>query len=158
MRKGEIACDKQFLLFSQCFLPYIIFQFKYTLKCHLQLLSFWTSLKCCLVMGLLFATQSLTFNDLEKDAFQKHCRKRRNCSILSFSHDVFYPAQQRFQFFNDIFFLSSSNPFRLDKSANLLFGEELTLSQMTKFRLSQTQRVWYDNFKFVENGTSSLKG
>ena len=83
----------------------------------------------------------LTFNDLEKDAFQKHCRKRRNCSILSFSHDVFYPAQQRFQFFNDIFFLSSSNPFRLDKSANLLFGEELTLSQMTKFRLSQTQRV-----------------
>ena len=22
MRKGEIACNKQFLLFSQCFLPY----------------------------------------------------------------------------------------------------------------------------------------
>ena len=22
-RKGEIACNKQFLLFSQCFLPYI---------------------------------------------------------------------------------------------------------------------------------------
>ena len=30
VRKGEIACNKQFLLFSQCFLPYmtlIIFSF-----------------------------------------------------------------------------------------------------------------------------------
>ena len=41
MRKGEIACNKQFLLFSQCFLPYIalIFHFKYTLKCRLQFVS-----------------------------------------------------------------------------------------------------------------------
>ena len=23
LRKGEIACNKQFLLFSQCFLPYM---------------------------------------------------------------------------------------------------------------------------------------
>ena len=38
MRKGEIACNKQFLLFSQSFLPYVafIFHFKSTLKCHLQ--------------------------------------------------------------------------------------------------------------------------
>ena len=35
VRKGEIACNKQFLLFSQCFLPYMahIFQFKCTLEC-----------------------------------------------------------------------------------------------------------------------------
>ena len=34
MRKGEIACNKQFLLFSQCFLPYmaVIFHFKCALK------------------------------------------------------------------------------------------------------------------------------
>ena len=34
VRKGEIACNKQFLLFSQCFLPYtvLIFHFKYTLN------------------------------------------------------------------------------------------------------------------------------
>ena len=34
VRKGEIACNKQFLLFSQCFLPYmlLIFRFKCTLK------------------------------------------------------------------------------------------------------------------------------
>ena len=47
VRKGEIACNKQFLLFSQCFLPYmaLIFHFKYTLKCRLQFVSIWTSLK-----------------------------------------------------------------------------------------------------------------
>ena len=52
--KGEIAYNKHFLLFSQCFLPYValIFHFKYTLKCRLQFVSIWTSLKyCCLEMG-----------------------------------------------------------------------------------------------------------
>ena len=49
MRKGEIACKKQFLLFSQCFLSYteLIFHFKCTLKCHLQFVSIWTGLKFC---------------------------------------------------------------------------------------------------------------
>ena len=54
VRKGEIACNKQFLLFSQHSLPYmvIIFHFKCTLKCRLQFILIWTSLKfCCLVMG-----------------------------------------------------------------------------------------------------------
>ena len=54
MRKGEIACNKQFLLFSQCFLPSMvdIFHLKCTLKCRVQFVSIWTSLKfCCLVMG-----------------------------------------------------------------------------------------------------------
>ena len=52
VRKGEIACNMQFLLFSQCFLPYmaLIFYFECTLKCHIQFLSIWmvrTSLKFC---------------------------------------------------------------------------------------------------------------
>ena len=54
VRKGEIACNKQFLLFSQCFLPYmvLIVHFKCTLKCRLQFVSIWTSLKFCrLVVG-----------------------------------------------------------------------------------------------------------
>ena len=52
--KGEIACNKQFLLFSRCFLHCmaLIFHFKCTLKCHLQFVSIWTSLKFCrLAMG-----------------------------------------------------------------------------------------------------------
>ena len=55
VRKGEIACNKQYLLFSQYFLPYmaLIFHFKFTLECCLQFVSIWTSLKFCrLVMGL----------------------------------------------------------------------------------------------------------
>ena len=54
VRKGEIACNKQFLLFKQCFLPYmiLIFHFRCTLKYRLQFVSILTSLKfCCLVMG-----------------------------------------------------------------------------------------------------------
>ena len=45
--KGEIACNKQFLLCSQCFLPFMTlnFHFKCTLKCCLQFVSIWTSLK-----------------------------------------------------------------------------------------------------------------
>ena len=49
LRKGEIACNRQFLLFSQCFLPYmvLIFHFKCTLKCRLLFVSIWTSQKFC---------------------------------------------------------------------------------------------------------------
>ena len=41
VRRGDIACNKQFLLFPQCFLPNmaLIFHFKYTLKCRLQFVS-----------------------------------------------------------------------------------------------------------------------
>ena len=47
--KRRIACNKQFLPFSQCFPPYmaLIFHYKCTLKCHLQFVSIWTSLKFC---------------------------------------------------------------------------------------------------------------
>ena len=42
VRKGEIACNKQFLFFSQCFLPcmVLISSFKCTLKCRLHLFQF----------------------------------------------------------------------------------------------------------------------
>ena len=45
---------KHFLLFSQCFLSYmaLIFHSKCTIKCPLQFVSIWTSLKFCrLVIG-----------------------------------------------------------------------------------------------------------
>ena len=40
LRNREIACNKQFLLFSQCFLPYMAlnFHFKCSLNCCLQFL------------------------------------------------------------------------------------------------------------------------
>ena len=46
VRTGEIACNKQFFLFLQCFLAYLalIFHIKCTLKCHLQFVSIWISL------------------------------------------------------------------------------------------------------------------
>ena len=70
VRKGEIASNKQFLLFSQCFLPYmvLIFHFKCTctLKCCLQFVSVWTSLKFCrLVMSKPFPKQALVLTCLQ---------------------------------------------------------------------------------------------
>ena len=44
-------------------------------------------------------------------------------SIFSFTHIVFYPSQNKFQFFRHIFF-SSANAFNLDQSKILLFGRE----------------------------------
>ena len=54
VRIGEISCNKQFLLFSQSFLCYmaLILHLKCILKCGLQFVSIWTSLKFGrLVMG-----------------------------------------------------------------------------------------------------------
>ena len=47
VREGEIACNKQFLLFSQCFPLHmvLIFHFKSTFSCRLQFVLIWTSPK-----------------------------------------------------------------------------------------------------------------
>ena len=47
VRKGEIAPNKQFLLFSHCFLPIrrSLHHFHQVQKCHLQTLSVWKSLE-----------------------------------------------------------------------------------------------------------------
>ena len=47
--KRRNACNNQFLLFSQCILPYmpLIFHFRCTIKCCLQFFSIWNSLKFC---------------------------------------------------------------------------------------------------------------
>ena len=54
MRKGETACNEQFLLFSQCFMPYLapIFHLKCIIKCRLQFVSIWTSQKFCSLVSL----------------------------------------------------------------------------------------------------------
>ena len=65
MRKGEIACNKQFLLFAPCFLPYmaLTFYFKCNLESRLQFVSFWTKI--------------LSSGNGLKRWFLKHCRKKR---------------------------------------------------------------------------------
>ena len=109
MRKGEIACNEQFLLFLQCFIPHmgLIFHFKYTFKCRLQFVSIWTSLKLSSGNGLkarlhilehflrsskhTFPCNELTlfylmtpFDGSREEDFWKHCGKMRNCLYKPF--------------------------------------------------------------------------
>ena len=56
-------------------------------------------------------------------------------SIFSFSHNVFYPSQKRFQFFVT-FILSSTNAFNLDKSKVLSFGKGLNSRQNNQNRIT----------------------
>ena len=67
VRKGDIACNKQFRLFSQCFLPYmtVIFHSKCTLKCRLQFVSIWTSLKICRLVKSLYVLSNTKFKVLK---------------------------------------------------------------------------------------------
>ena len=54
VRKGEIACYKHFSFSHNVFCPiwHLFFLFRYTIKCCLQFVSIWISLKFCrLVMG-----------------------------------------------------------------------------------------------------------
>ena len=105
MRKGEIACNKQFLLFSQCFLPYmkLIFHFKCTLKCCLQFVSIWASLKFChLVIWVNSFPNNSWFlrvcsTSLLKTLWEKE--KLFITSKFSFSHSVFYPFGEPFAIF-----------------------------------------------------------
>ena len=119
--------NKRFLLFSQCFLAYVvfIFHFKRTLKCHLRFVSIWTSLKFLLsCKGLTLYHTIPPFNypgkgrGLLKTLWEKEkMLKRRK-----------YPSLNRFQFFGHIYFtfiLSSANAVKLDWSKILSFGKEL---------------------------------
>ena len=45
-------------------------------------------------------------------------------NIFSFSHNLFYPSQNKFQFLAE-FNLSSANAFNLEQSKNLSFGKDL---------------------------------
>ena len=87
VRKGEIAFNKQFLLISQCFLPYmaLIFHFKCTVKCRLQFVSIWTTLKFCrLVMDLLLTMQCRYLTTLTRKAFKNMVGTEENADYLYF--------------------------------------------------------------------------
>ena len=73
---------------------------------------------------LTFYHTILTFNkrSLLKTLWEKE--EMLVTSIFSFSHNVFYPSQNKFQFFSHIY-LSSANAFSLNQSKILSFGKEL---------------------------------
>ena len=105
VRKGEIACNEQFLLFPQCFLPFrrTFFHFHQIQNCRLQTLSVWKSLKLVVrerVIPLLkrqildssklkeFTGENLRINENGREVLQmirKHCGKRKNCSLQAIS-------------------------------------------------------------------------
>ena len=68
-----------------------------------------------------------TFNNLEKEALMKTLWEKEKIlvtSIFSFSHNVFYPSQHKYQFFTNIYLCRLQNAFNLDQSENLSFGKE----------------------------------
>ena len=75
MRKGEIACNKQFLLFSQCFLPYMVLIFHSI--CTLTLSSIYTHFHLhnegvipMLIFDLVYTNSTLTH--ISQLIFQDH--------------------------------------------------------------------------------------
>ena len=60
-------------------------------------------------------------------------------SIFSFSQDVFYPYQNKFEVLSHI--LSSVNAFNLDKSKILSFGKELILYLVKDFLLTMFSEI-----------------
>ena len=92
VRKGEIACIKQFLHFSQCFLPYVvlIFHFKCTLKCCLRFVSIWTSLKFRRhVMGQICLFYGRKHQGKKRKCWLTSGKEEKMLVISSFSHNVF---------------------------------------------------------------------
>ena len=98
VRKGEIAYNKQFLLFSQCFLPCMAlsFHFKCTLKCCLQLVSIWTSLKFWLSGNGLTLSQT-RFLCVFHASLLKTMSEKEKLLVTSnffFSNSVFYSFEE----------------------------------------------------------------
>ena len=94
VRKGGIACNEKFLLFSQCFLPYmaLIFLFQCTLKCCMQYISIWTSLNFCN-----WLTQSRLLTTLKKKPFENIVGNAENAGYQHFLHfpKCFLPIPKR---------------------------------------------------------------
>ena len=95
-------------------------------------------------MNNVFTTQSWPLITLKKkETFWKHRRKRRKCWLTAF---LLFP--QRFLSFpKQIFHFSftynllSANTFNLDQGKILSFWKELTVYQITKFRLIHIESI-----------------
>ena len=81
-----------------------------------------------------------TLSDLEKEAFWKHCGKRRKCWSPAFSpFPTMFSTLPKSNFnFWVTFILSSANAFNLDQSKNLSFGKELKTIYVYNFNSNTT--------------------
>ena len=117
--KGEIARNEQFLLFPQCFLPiWITFcNLRQIWNFCLQTLSVWRSPKFVVWQWVeeflislrywTFTTQCWLLTTLGKRPFETLWKKEKMLvtSIFSFSHNVFYPSLNKYQFFCHIYYV-----------------------------------------------------
>ena len=88
-------------------------------------------------------------DDLEKEAFWKHCRKRRKCwkpALSSFPTRFSILPKNKFQYSCNIY-LAVWSAFNLDLSKNLLFGWELNIlphdkiSDLSKFKTHKDDKL-----------------
>ena len=127
VRNGEIACNKPFLLFSQCFLPHmvLIFHFKCTLKCRLLCFNLDKSKILSSGNGLTLSQTTRGFYVSAVQVFRKHCGKRRNCSQQAISSfpSVFSTLLENFLPFSSNSKLSSANSLSLEESKICCLGK-----------------------------------
>ena len=78
-----------------------------------------------------------TFNNLEKEAFWKYCKKRRkSCQPAFYPFPTMFSTLPKSNFnFWVTFILSSTNDFNLDQCKNLSFGTELKPKLITYQKL-----------------------
>ena len=77
-------------------------------------------------------------------AFENSVEKGKmfRTSTLSFSYNVFYPSQNKFQFLSH-FLLSSANAFNLDESKILSSGKELSEDSPDPVKQRSVLGTWH---------------
>ena len=131
--KGEIARNEQFLLFPQCFLPYLrtTCHFYQISNCRLQNLSIWTSLKFVVWERVNpYQNKALAFMYLQYTSFDNTVEKGEIVNLFvtskfSFFH-VFYPFGELSIIFIKFEFVVCK-VFRFGKVSNLSFWKGITI-------------------------------
>ena len=127
VRKEEIACNKQFLLFSQGFLPCmaLFFLSKCTFKCGLQFVSIWTSLQFRhLVMGNLFPNKLWFLSVCSKSLLKTQWEKEKLLiTAISPFPTMFSILLENFPPFSSTSKLLSANSFNLEESKICCLGK-----------------------------------
>ena len=106
----------------------LIIHFKSTLKCHLQFLSIWTSLKLSSAISFNFDQFKILLSGNRLNTIQRYRQLLKTCwdkekvlvsSIFSFSH-IFYPVRDRNRHFCKIRFVAYKC-FQLDQAKSVVW-------------------------------------